>query len=90
MKIKIARYLPMLLLLGSGTVLLANPFAGVTSAADTIKTVATAGGAILGGLITLIGGSIAAWKAAHGEPFTKPLVFAIVAFVIASVSIAAW
>jgi hypothetical protein len=67
-----------------------NPFAGVTAATTTVKTIGTAVGTVLGGTVTLIGGSIAGWKASHGESFTKPLLFAIVAAVIAGVSIASW
>ena len=50
---------------------------------DGLKGTAIIGASILGGLVALIGGSIAAWNASHGEAFTKPLVFAIVASAIA-------
>jgi len=62
-------------------------FTGATSAASDIKTIATAAGGILGGVVTLIGGGITAFKAAHGEDFTKPLIMAIVAAAVAAVSV---
>lgn len=67
----------------------AGPFSGVSAATNDIKSLATAAGAILGGLVTLIGGAIAAWKASHGEEFTKPLLMAIVAAAIAAVCVVA-
>lgn len=67
----------------------AGPFSGVTQATNDVKSLATAAGAILGGLVTLIGGAIAAWKASHGEEFTKPLLMAIVAAAIAAVCVVA-
>jgi len=67
-----------------------NPFQGVTGAFDTIRNIGVACGAILGGGITLIAGGRVAWKLGHGEPFTKDLITAIIAALVASLSVANW
>jgi len=68
--------------------LVAGPFGGAASAAGEAKGIASAAGGVLGGLVTVIGGSYAAWKAAHEQPFTTPLVCAIAGAAIAAVSVA--
>jgi len=91
LRVAIVRTIAVAVLVLFGTVLSAqgntNPFEQVSGATDTIQNIAKAVGAILGGLITLIGGGIAAWKASKGEDFTKQLIFAIVGFVIALAAI---
>jgi hypothetical protein len=67
----------------------AGPFTSTTTAADDVKTIAKAGAAIIGGLVTIIGGALAAWKASHEEKFSTPLVCAIVGAAIAAVAAAA-
>jgi len=82
------------LLVLAGTAALAqssgNPFAGVTGAFDTIRTIGIGAGAILGGAVTLYAGSRVASKLAAGEPFVKDLIFAIAGVLIASLSVANW
>jgi len=62
---------------------------GVALASGGLNLLVAQAGIVLGGLVTLIGGSMAGWKMAHREPFTTELVLAIVAFSIAAVSVAA-
>lgn len=67
----------------------ANPFRGVTSATDDIRTIAAAAGAILGGLFALIGGARVGWKMVHREEWTADLIFAICGFVVGVVCVIA-
>ena len=87
MRIKHITLLAILLSAGALSAQAANPFRGVTSSTDDIRMIATAAGALLGGLFALIGGARAGWKAAHSEEFTKDLIFAIVGFVIGIVCV---
>jgi len=66
----------------------ASPFASAAQdAADETTSIVQTGGAILGGVVTFIGGAITAWKATHNEEFTKPLVFTLVGAAIGAVSL---
>ena len=67
----------------------ANPFRGVTTATDDIRAIATAVGAILGGLFALIGGSRVGWKMVHREEWTADLIMAIGGFVVGVVCVIA-
>ena len=64
-----------------------NPFFSFQSD-NTIKKIATDSAALLGGVCVVIGGGLAAWKAARGEDFSKQLIFAIVAFLITVIAVA--
>ena len=64
----------------------AGPFSGAATATTDITSLGKAAAAIIGGICTLIGGCITAWKAAHGEEFTKPLIFSIISVAIAAVA----
>ena len=87
---KYSRILALAALAVAATAAHAGPFSdGVASATKDTTSIVQAVGAVLGGVITLIGGGITAWKASHGEPFTKQLVFAIVGVAIAAVCIIA-
>jgi hypothetical protein len=55
----------------------------------SVTSLTQSGALVLGSIVTLIGGSIAGWKAAHGESFTKSLVFAIAGSAIAASTVAA-
>lgn len=84
------RFLGVSLTLGTALAVHAGPFdQGMQNAQQSTTNVATTVGAVLGVVITLVGGGRVAWKAAHGETFTKELIFAIVGVAIAAVSIAA-
>lgn len=50
--------------------------------ADTLKDIARQISTVGGPVMTLLGGGRAAWKAAHSEPFTTPLIQAIVGVAI--------
>lgn len=76
------------LLVGACVAAHASPFAGAAQdAADEASSIAQTAGAILGGLVTLIGGAITAWKATHNEEFTKPLLFTLVGAAVGAVSL---
>ena len=68
--------------------LLASPFgAAVKTGVNETTSMASAVGAALGGIVTVIGGGYAAWEAVHNRPFTTPLVCAIAGAVIAAVCV---
>jgi len=71
---------------GSGGINFAGGMDNVTGGISTITNNASL---VLGGLVVLIGGSITAWKAAHREPFTTPLLFSIVAAAVAAATVRA-
>lgn len=67
-----------LLTVATGSYLMANPFAGVTSAMDTIKTVGAAVGAGVGAIFFLWGGSRLGAKLVKGDPdWVQDLLFTI-------------
>lgn len=55
---------------------------GVTVLTGTITNLTMSMGTILGPVLVLFGGARTAWKAVHGEPFTRPLLEAIVGVAI--------
>ncbi len=65
----------------------AGPFSGAGSGAADVTSLASAAGAVLGGAVTVIGGAISAWRAAHGESWTGALACAIAGAAIAAVSV---
>lgn len=66
---------------------MAGPFAGASSGAADVTSLASAAGAVIGGAVTVIGGGLAAWKAAHGQPWTGALACAIAGVAIAAVAV---
>lgn len=84
------RVLSLSLVFGTAMVVHAGPFSqGMQQAQQETTSVASTVGAVLGMVILLIGGGRVAWKATHGETFTKELIFAIVGVAVAAISIAA-
>lgn len=81
------RLLPLAALALTSTAAFAGPFSGASSGAADVTSLAAAAGAVLGGAVTVIGGCIAAWKAAHGQPWTGALACAIAGAAIAAVSV---
>lgn len=65
----------------------AGPFSGAGSGAADVTSLASAAGAVLGGAVTVIGGAISAWRAAHGQSWTGALACAIAGAAIAAVSV---
>ena len=81
------RLIPLAVLALTSTAAFAGPFSGASSGAADVTSLAAAAGAVLGGAVTVIGGAIAAWKAAHGQPWTGALACAIAGAAIAAVSV---
>ena len=85
---RVATSLGLLALAGGSHLLAASPFgAAVTTGTTEVTGAATAVGAAIGGIVTVIGGSYTAWEAVHSRPFTTPLVCTIAGVVIAAVSL---
>ena len=74
---------------GSASSAVGTGFRGVSLAQGGLNLLVAQAGIVLGGLVTLISGSMVGWRMAHKEPFTTELVLAIVAASIAAVSVAA-
>jgi len=71
---------------GAGSIEFAGGMGNVTGGISTFTNRASL---VLGGVVALIGGGMTAWKLAHGEPFTKTLVFSIVASAVAAATVRA-
>lgn len=91
MKIKASRLTLLGLCLLLAPAAFGNPITGAELsssagiASDQVTTIAKAAGALLGVVVTLIGGALTAWRASHEEKFTSPLLFALVGAAIAAV-----